>query len=148
MAYAVIISRGIKSLPMLKCSSERWVCAPQSLSAGTSTTPRLSVSFLMLAMCELSYVRSCRAGALQRQVPLQADRPPERHPERFSREIALRLFAPARHSVSPRDLRRELSSMAVRLTARCFRPSGLPPFRLEYAARNRHRLSTISHRKG
>src|SRR5271155_2723736 len=29
---------------MLKCSSERWVCAPQSLSAGTSTTPRLSVS--------------------------------------------------------------------------------------------------------
>src|ERR1700722_11342339 len=44
MAYAVIISRGIKSLPMLKCSSERWVCAPQSFSAGTSTTPRLSVS--------------------------------------------------------------------------------------------------------
>src|SRR5215471_6639206 len=48
MAYAVIISRGIKSLPMLKCSSDRCVCAPHSLSAGTSTTPRLSVSFRML----------------------------------------------------------------------------------------------------
>ena len=30
---------------MLKCSSDRWVCAPHSLSAGTSTSPRLSVSF-------------------------------------------------------------------------------------------------------
>src|SRR5215471_5945390 len=30
--------------PMLKCSSDRCVCAPHSLSAGTSTTPRLSVS--------------------------------------------------------------------------------------------------------
>src|SRR5882762_5546354 len=47
MAYEVIISRGIRSLPMLKCSSERWVCAPQSLSAGTSTSPRLSVSLRM-----------------------------------------------------------------------------------------------------
>src|SRR5260370_41672490 len=35
---------------MLKCSIERWVCAPQSLSAGTSTAPRLSVSFRMSAM--------------------------------------------------------------------------------------------------
>src|SRR5215472_15899383 len=35
---------------MLKCSSERWVCAPHSLSAGTSTTPRLSVSFLVSAI--------------------------------------------------------------------------------------------------
>src|SRR6266550_4336198 len=32
---------------ILKCSSERWVCAPHSLLSGTSTTPRLSVSFLM-----------------------------------------------------------------------------------------------------
>src|SRR6267378_5848286 len=32
---------------MLKCSSERWVCAPQSLSAATSTSPRLSVSLRM-----------------------------------------------------------------------------------------------------
>ena len=36
--------RGIKSLPMLKCSSERWVWAPQSLSAGTLTSPRPSLS--------------------------------------------------------------------------------------------------------
>src|ERR1700691_2407904 len=49
-AEAVIISRGIRSLPMLKCSSERWVWAPQSLSAGTSTMPRLSVSFLISVM--------------------------------------------------------------------------------------------------
>src|SRR3974377_755324 len=35
---------------MLKCSSERWVCAPQSFSAGTSTTPRLSLSFLISGM--------------------------------------------------------------------------------------------------
>src|SRR6266436_935199 len=47
MAYAAIISRGIRSLPILKCSSERWVWAPQSLSAGTFTSPRLSVSLRM-----------------------------------------------------------------------------------------------------
>src|ERR1700733_3938123 len=47
MAYAAIISRGIRSCPMLKCSSDRCVCAPQSLSLGTSTSPRLSVSFRM-----------------------------------------------------------------------------------------------------
>src|SRR5215813_13402590 len=35
---------------MLKCSSERWVCAPHSLSAGTSTTPRLSISCLIVAI--------------------------------------------------------------------------------------------------
>src|SRR5208283_1162879 len=29
---------------MLKCSRLRWVCAPQYLSAGTSTSPRLSNS--------------------------------------------------------------------------------------------------------
>src|SRR5262249_23130310 len=38
---------------MLKCSSERCVCAPHSLSAATSTTPRLSVSFRVLAMWSL-----------------------------------------------------------------------------------------------
>src|SRR5215472_17276280 len=38
---------------MLKCSSERWVCAPHSLSAGTSTTPRLSLSFRVSAMGSL-----------------------------------------------------------------------------------------------
>src|ERR1700720_2263328 len=40
---------------MLKCSSERWVCAPHSLSVGTSTIPRLSVSFLISTM-DLSWV--------------------------------------------------------------------------------------------
>src|SRR5215475_14121036 len=50
MAYAPIISLGMRSWPMLKCSSGRWVGAPQSLSAGTSTTPRLSVSFRVLAI--------------------------------------------------------------------------------------------------
>src|SRR5262245_5653910 len=51
MAYDVIISRGIRSCPMLKCSSDRCVCAPQSLSAGTSTAPRLSVSVRTFAIC-------------------------------------------------------------------------------------------------
>src|SRR5215472_7544148 len=37
----------MRSVPMLKCSSERCVCAPHSLSAGTSTTPRLSLSCLI-----------------------------------------------------------------------------------------------------
>src|SRR5215471_16162655 len=39
---------------MLKCSSERWVCAPHSLSAGTSTTPRLSVSLRISVICDPS----------------------------------------------------------------------------------------------
>src|SRR5215471_9586536 len=41
----------MRSVPMLKCSSERCVCAPQSLSAGTATSPRLSVSVRTSAMC-------------------------------------------------------------------------------------------------
>src|SRR5277367_4015152 len=48
MAYAAIISRGIRSFPMLKCSSDRCVCAPHSLLLGTSTSPRLSVSLRTL----------------------------------------------------------------------------------------------------
>src|SRR5208337_465110 len=43
-------------LPVIEtCSgnSERWVWAPHSLSAGTSTTPRLSVSFLMAVIGRL-----------------------------------------------------------------------------------------------
>src|SRR5262245_54432678 len=34
----------MRSLPMLKCCRLRWVCAPQYLFAGTSTSPRLSNS--------------------------------------------------------------------------------------------------------
>ena len=55
MAYAVIISLGMRSFPMLKCSNERCVCAPQSLSAGTFTSPRLSVSIRYSGM-RLPYV--------------------------------------------------------------------------------------------
>src|SRR5262245_22866618 len=40
---------------MLKCSRERWVWAPQSLSAGTSTMPMLSVSFLVSVMASLLF---------------------------------------------------------------------------------------------
>src|SRR5882762_8757772 len=44
MPNARIISRGITSLPILKWSRDRSVCAPQYLSAGTSISPIESVS--------------------------------------------------------------------------------------------------------
>src|SRR5467141_595538 len=44
VAYAVIISRGIRSFPMLKCSSDRCVWAPHKRSAATLTSPSESVS--------------------------------------------------------------------------------------------------------
>src|ERR1700756_3375380 len=72
VAYAVIISRGIRSCPMLKCSSERWVCAPQSLSAGTSTLPRLSDSTRMSVTVLLRIDRTVGARANQ---PLDVLRP-------------------------------------------------------------------------
>src|SRR5260370_18856206 len=40
----------MRSMPILKCSSERWVWAPQSRSAGTWTSPSESFSFLMLVL--------------------------------------------------------------------------------------------------
>ena len=43
-ARAWISSIGIRSSPILKFSSERWVCAPQSRSAGTFISPIVSVS--------------------------------------------------------------------------------------------------------
>src|ERR1700736_6211401 len=46
----------MRSCPILKCSRERCVCAPQSTFAGTSTSPRLSVSFLLLDNATLSRV--------------------------------------------------------------------------------------------
>src|SRR5262249_9264504 len=46
---------------MLKCSSERCVCAPHSLSAGTSTTPMLSVSLRTSLMQPLSQEKQIRA---------------------------------------------------------------------------------------
>src|SRR6266542_6348224 len=43
-------ARGIRSSPIEKYSSERWVCAPHSRSMGTLTGPRLSFSTRVLAM--------------------------------------------------------------------------------------------------
>ena len=43
-ANNALVYPGLGSLPMLKCSRLRWVWAPQYLSAGTSTSPRLSNS--------------------------------------------------------------------------------------------------------
>jgi hypothetical protein len=48
IAYEVIISGGIKSVPMLKCCSDRSVCGTQSSSAGTFASPKLSVSIRKL----------------------------------------------------------------------------------------------------
>ena len=59
----MIISRGIRSLPMLKCSSERWVCAPHSLSAGTLTRPRLSVWCEFPSSLRLTSAHMCAAFA-------------------------------------------------------------------------------------
>src|SRR6185437_875692 len=64
MTYAVIISRGIKSFPIEKCSSARCVCAPQSLSAGTSTSPRLSVSLRMSGIM-YPFLLSCSAKTIR-----------------------------------------------------------------------------------
>src|SRR3981081_3926017 len=63
---------------MLKCSSERWVCAPQSLSAGTSTPPRLSISFRMsLVMLFFPNVVSHAFDLLENHVePRRKDRAP------------------------------------------------------------------------
>src|SRR5216683_1851212 len=46
----------MRSLPMLKCSSDRCVCAPHSLSAGTFTSPRLSVSLRMSVTAHLTLI--------------------------------------------------------------------------------------------
>src|SRR5260370_36730272 len=58
----------MRSLPMLKCSRERWVCAPHSLSAGTSTSPRLSVSLrksVIFQLPEPRLAKDRRAGRPQ-----------------------------------------------------------------------------------
>mmetsp|Transcript_1228 Transcript_1228/g.2849 ORF Transcript_1228/g.2849 Transcript_1228/m.2849 type:complete len:259 (+) Transcript_1228:1126-1902(+) len=49
MASARSMARGIFSPPILKFCSDRWVCAPQYLSAGTLTTPMVSLSSLQPA---------------------------------------------------------------------------------------------------
>src|SRR5580658_6174006 len=51
----------MRSVPMLKCSSERCVCAPQSLSAGTDTSPmesfstRMSASLIAVLLLSLTF---------------------------------------------------------------------------------------------
>src|SRR5271168_4827192 len=54
----------MRSWPMLKCSSERCVCAPHSLSAGTSTTPILSVSLRTSVIAPLSQIKQTWANFL------------------------------------------------------------------------------------
>ena len=49
-ARAWISGNGMRSVPILKFSSERWVCAPQRRSAGTFTSPMVSVSIRVLAV--------------------------------------------------------------------------------------------------
>ena len=48
---ARIRDRGSRSVPILKFWSERWVCAPQYRSAGTSISPMLSRSMRVLMTC-------------------------------------------------------------------------------------------------
>src|SRR5215471_5140592 len=61
----------MRSLPMLKCSSERCVCAPHSLSLSTLTAPKLSCSTRVVAI--VSYPCNCadqegqRRGAVARR---------------------------------------------------------------------------------
>src|SRR5689334_8055556 len=57
---------------MLKCSSERWVWAPHSLSAGTLTSPRLSVSLRTSATEHLfCYRRDSSTTSVVRPRPSQ-----------------------------------------------------------------------------
>src|SRR5215469_6694433 len=50
---------------MLKCSRLRWVCAPQYLLAGTSTSPRLSNSRRIPVACRpIGISRICGASSL------------------------------------------------------------------------------------
>src|SRR3954454_9259831 len=48
---------GMRSSPMRKFCSERWVCAPQYFSAGTSIGPNVSVSVRVFAMIRPSFAR-------------------------------------------------------------------------------------------
>ena len=62
MPKARISGTGIVSVPMRKFCSERAVCAPQYLSAGTSSGPKESVSVrvLVIAGSCLRGLASCR----------------------------------------------------------------------------------------
>ncbi len=49
VARAWMSARGMRSPEILKCCSERWVCAPHSRSAGTSMGPKVSFSIRVFA---------------------------------------------------------------------------------------------------
>jgi len=59
IASARISGSGMRSSPMRKFSSERCVCAPQYLSAGTSIGPNVSVSMRVFAMIGPSLPVNC-----------------------------------------------------------------------------------------
>ena len=62
---ARITGRGNRSPPISKCSSDRWVCAPQYRSAATSMLPIVSRSVRVVAAMIVS-----SRGALERVCPL------------------------------------------------------------------------------
>src|SRR4051794_36430512 len=54
---------GMRSSPMRKFCNERWVCAPQYFSAGTSIGPNVSVSVRVFAMISPSFAMHIIANA-------------------------------------------------------------------------------------
>jgi len=94
--------------PMGKCSSERWVCAPQYRSAGTRASPMLSVSILTSCASVIAALRSglpvARHGT--RSVPFHAPGPAGRKVAGAPSAVALRAGEPpcapvARHLPPP-----------------------------------------------
>ncbi len=71
---ARMIGTGCFSHPMGKLMIDRWVCAPQYLSDGTSNGPKLSVSvrvsamkrLLILGLCLIRVYPAGRSGAMSR----------------------------------------------------------------------------------
>src|SRR6185295_8808153 len=56
---------GMRSPEILKCCSERWVCAPHNRSEGTSMGPKVSRSVLVFISPPCSRPRSSSSGELQ-----------------------------------------------------------------------------------
>src|ERR1700757_1112064 len=98
---------------MLKCSSDRCVCAPHSLLLGTSTSPRLSVSLripitftLLIALITFSLfvypqfpgtvVPELRCGSIVIEPAIFLQANDLRHPLRPVLEVPLPLRAPNR----------------------------------------------------
>src|SRR3954471_2144221 len=119
----------MRSLPMLKCSSERWVCAPHSLSAGTLTSPRLSVSLRTSAtgrssddLCISKYVfllSPARGEAQTPVIPTGAERSEAEWRDLFCRCIH------KKRSLDCAALRAASLGMTERLVARRLCPERL-----------------------